>query len=208
MQYIKDPSKIYQKSFETIKREVDLSRFSASEREVTIRLIHACGMVDIIDDIVFSKEVVESGQAALKNGAPIIADVEMVAKGIITRNLEGQNKLLCGLNKTTAYEFAKSNKTTRSAAGIEVLKDEIAGAIIAIGNAPTALFHLLEMIENGAPKPALILGFPVGFVGAVESKQALIENRLDVPFITLKGRRGGSAFAAAAINAIIAGLKI
>ena len=207
MDYLKNPQAIYQQSFATIEHEADLSRFNASEREVVIRLIHACGMVDIDDDLMFSKEAVESGRAALKSGAPIIADVEMVARGIIVRNLKGKSKLLCGLNKSEAYEFAKNNKITRSAAGIEILRNEIDGAIIAIGNAPTALFHLLEMIENGTQKPALILGFPVGFVGAVESKQALIDSKLDVPFITLRGRRGGSAFAAAATNAIIAGLK-
>ncbi len=208
MHYLKDVSAIYQQSFATIEREADLSRFNDSEREVVIRLIHACGMVDIVDDLMFSKEAVESGRAALKKGVSIISDVEMVAKGIITRNLKGKNKLLCGLNKSQAYEFAASNKTTRSAAGIEVLKDEIGGAIIVIGNAPTALFHLLEMLEKGAPKPALILGFPVGFVGAIESKQALVDNDFDLSFITLKGRRGGSAYAAGATNAIIAGLTI
>jgi precorrin isomerase len=208
MHYIKQPEKIYENSFATIEREANLEHFSNIEREVVIRLIHACGMVDIVEDLAFSTGAISAGREALKKGAPIITDVNMVAKGIITRNLTNGNKVICALDKKAAYDFAKANETTRSAGGIEALKDKIEGAIITIGNAPTALFHLLEMVENGAKKPALILGFPVGFVGAIESKQALIENKLGLNFIALKGRRGGSSFAAAAANAIVAGLKI
>ncbi len=206
MDYIKNPKEIYQKSFAIIKNEADLSRLKKGEQEVAIRLIHSCGMVDIIDDLVFSKGAVEEGQKALNKGAPIICDVKMVAKGIIVRNLKHENEIICGLDMKEAKKFAIKNNITRSAAGFEILKSKINGAIIVIGNAPTALFHLLEMIENEQAKPALILGFPVGFVGAKESKQALIDKNLGVPYITLKGRRGGSAMAAAALNGIAKGL--
>ena len=206
MDYIKNPKEIYEKSFAIIKNEADLGRLRKSEQEVAIRLIHSCGMVDIVDDLLFSQRAVEEGRKALKKGAPIICDVQMVAKGIIARNLKHKNEIICALNMKEAREFAIKNNITRSAAGIEMLKGKINGAIIVIGNAPTALFHLLEMMENEQLKPALILGFPVGFVGAKESKQALIEHSFNVPFITLKGRRGGSAMAAAALNGIAKGL--
>jgi len=208
MDYLRSPKAIYQQSFATIKNEADLGRFSLDEQEVAIRLIHACGMVNIADDLVFSDGAVAAGRKALANSASIITDVQMVAKGIIERNLVHENKVVCGLDMAGAREFAKEQNTTRSAAGIEMLANKITGAIIVIGNAPTALFHLLEMIEKGEAKPALILGFPVGFVGAVESKQALIESDFGVSFITLTGRRGGSAMAAAALNAVAVGLAI
>ncbi len=208
MDYIKNPKEIYEKSFAIIKNEADLSRFKRNEQEVAIRLIHSCGMVDIIDGLIFSEGAVQEGQKALNKGAPIICDVEMVAKGIIARNLKQRNEIICALNMKEAKEFAIKNDITRSAAGFELLKSKINGAIIVIGNAPTSLFHLLAMIENEHIKPALILGFPVGFVGASESKQALIDKNSDIPFITLKGRRGGSAMAAAALNGIAKGLAI
>jgi len=207
MQYLRDPRSIYDKSFATICDEADLGRFTSDEKELAIRLIHACGMIDIVDDLEFSPNAVEAGRSALAKGAPIICDVNMVAKGIIVRKLKKNNQVICGLDLPHALEFAKSNHHTRTAGGIDALRDKIPGAIIAIGNAPTALFHLLEMIADGLDKPALILGFPVGFVGALESKAELVANELDIPFIALKGRRGGSAFAAAAVNALAAGLS-
>ena len=207
MDYLKDPKTIYEKSFASINSEADLSRFSFDEREIVIRLIHSCGMVDIVDDLVFSSGAAKIGKNALKYGAPIIVDVNMVAKGIIARKLPADNEVICGLDEKAAYTFAKENSCTRTAGGIEAVRHRLGGAVVAIGNAPTAVFHLLEMIEKGLVMPALILGFPVGFVGAVESKQALIDNRLDIAFITLKGRRGGSAFAASALNALAAGLE-
>ncbi len=207
MSYLHDPAAIYEESFRTIRNEADLSRFSADEKALVIRLIHACGMVDVAEHIEISDNGVGVGMEAIASGAPIICDVNMVAKGIISRRLVAKNQILCGLNLARAKKFATDNDHTRSAGGIEALSDDIEGAVIAIGNAPTALFHLLEMIENGIGKPAIILGFPVGFVGAVESKAELAANRFDIPFVTLLGRRGGSAFAAAAVNALAFGLK-
>lgn len=204
--YISDPEAIYEKSFATIRREADLGRFSVAEQEIAIRLIHACGMIDIVDDLAFSPGAVTAGRDAIATGRPIVCDVRMVAEGVIKRNLQADNHVLCGLNEQSTSAYAKANKTTRSAAGIEVLKSHISESVVAIGNAPTALFHLLEQIEVGFPKPAIILGFPVGFVGAVQSKAALITNQNNIPFIALKGRRGGSAFAAAAVNALAVGL--
>lgn len=204
--YIRDPEAIYEKSFATIRREADLNRFSPAEQEIAIRLIHACGMIDIVDDLMFSPDAISAGRAALANGKPVICDVRMVAEGVIKRNLHANNEVLCGLNEEAAYVYAKAEKTTRSAAGIEMLKPAMAGSVVAIGNAPTALFHLLERIDEGFPKPAVILGFPVGFVGAVESKAALIANQNNIPFVALRGRRGGSALAASAVNALAVGL--
>lgn len=205
--YLRDPEAIYAKSFATIRKEADLGRFTPDEHDIAIRLIHACGMTDIADDIVFSPDAVNAGRQALAAGAPIICDVRMVAEGVIKRNLSPQNQVLCGLNDDGAYAYAKTHETTRSAAGIEVMEPAMAGSIVAIGNAPTALFHLLQRIGQGFPRPAIVLGFPVGFVGAVESKAALIANDHGLNFIVLKGRRGGSALAAAAVNALAVGLK-
>ncbi len=207
MFYLKQPKEIYKNSFAIIKHEADLSRFNEQEQEIAIRLIHSSGMVDIVDDLVFFGDAVARGREALNKNAPIICDVKMAAKGIIKRKFTTKNEILCALDNDGVNEFALENKITRSAAGIEMLKHRIDGAIIAIGNAPTSLFHLLELMKNDNIRPALILGFAVGFVGAVESKQALIEQNFGVPFITLKGRRGGSAFAAAAINALAFGLS-
>ncbi len=208
MDYLKNPKAIYEKSFAIIKSEADLSRFSEQERDIVIRLIHSCGMVDIVNDLVFSKGAVKKGRAALKKAVPIICDVGMVAKGIIKRNLPQNNQILCAINESACDNLAQKKQITRSMAAMEILKHKMKGAIIAIGNAPSALFYLLELIEKENIKPALILGFPVGFVGAVESKQALIENNLSIPFIALKGRRGGSSLAAACVNALAVGLKI
>lgn len=200
--YLRDPEAIYAQSFATIRAEADLTRFSVEESEVAQRLIHACGMADIVEDLVFAPGAVAAGTTALKAGAPVICDAEMVRHGIIARMLPADNPLFCRLRDGDAEARAKMLGTTRSAAGLDLLADRLDGAIVAIGNAPTALFHLIELLEAGGPCPALVLGFPVGFVGAAESKQALAEGVHRVPFITLRGRRGGSAMAAAAVNAL------
>ncbi|MDZ7823395.1 MAG: precorrin-8X methylmutase [Ahrensia sp.] len=207
LQYIKDPSEIYRKSFETIESEVDLSLFPSDIRDVAVRLIHACGMVDILKDFTFSDDAVAAGRAALANGAPIICDVEMVRHGIIGRHLTANNKVLCAVGDEATRTLSNEIKNTRSAAAMDLLAHEFDGAIIVIGNAPTALFRLLELIDAGAAKPALIIGMPVGFVGAAESKDALIADSRGVAYMAVRGRRGGSAMAAATLNAIAAGLK-
>ncbi len=207
MNYLRAPDAIYAESFAIIRREASLGRFAPEDQDLVIRLIHACGMVDIADDLVISPGAVAAGKAALAKGAPVICDVRMVAEGVIRRKLSADNEVLCGLGDAGVPDIVEKLQTTRSAAGIEALAPRMADSIVAIGNAPTALFHLLERMDEGFPKPALILGFPVGFVGAAESKDALIANARGVPFVALKGRRGGSAFAAAAVNALAAGLN-
>lgn len=206
-QYIRDPAEIYRRSFAIIAGEADFSALPVALHPVARRLIHTGGMVDLLDDLVFSDGVAEAGTAALAAGAPIICDVTMVAAGITKRLLPAGNEVLCALDDTRTNIIAAKDLTTRSAAAMEVLADRFAGAIVAIGNAPTALFRVLELVAAGAPKPAVVLGFPVGFVGAVESKQALVGNTLELPYIALKGRRGGSAYAAAAVNALALGEK-
>jgi precorrin-8X/cobalt-precorrin-8 methylmutase len=200
MNYLRDPEAIYRESFATIEREADLTRFTPTERRVAVRLIHACGMPDIAAALVFSTGAVEAGRAALAAGAPVICDSNMVRHGIIAARLPANNELLCGLDHETS-----NGSDTRSAAGLEALRERIPGCVVAIGNAPTALFRLLELLDARLPPPALILGFPVGFVGAAESKAELVANSRGVPFIALKGRRGGSALAAAAVNALADG---
>lgn len=203
--WIKDPAAIYAESFATIRREVDLDVLPEGLRDVVVRVIHACGMTDIAGDLAWSDGAAEAGRAALLNGAPILVDAEMVAHGIIARKLPKANRVVCTLNDPSVPSAAKALGTTRSAMAVELWRPLLDGAVVAIGNAPTALFHLLELMEEGAPRPALILGFPVGFVGAAESKEALIQSGL--PFIALRGRRGGSAMAAAAVNALAGGLE-
>ncbi len=205
-EYIKDPAEIYRQSFSIVRSEADLESLPETLRPVAIRLIHSCGMTDIPQDLAFSADAVAKAGAALRGGAPVLTDVEMVAHGIIRKYLPAGNQVICTLNQPEVPELAKQLGTTRSAAAVELWKPHLDGAVVAIGNAPTALFHLMEMVANGAPKPAVILGFPVGFVGAAESKQALTESSLGIPFLTLLGRRGGSAIAAAAVNAMAAGL--
>ena len=205
--YEKKPAEIYRRSFGAIRAEADLERFSAVERAIIIRLIHACGMVDLAGDAVISPGAVEAGINAMDGGVDIICDVEMVRRGIIVDRLPANNPLLCAIGSDEATNAADRLGNTRSAGAIEALKAHIPGSIIAIGNAPTALFHLLELLLNGIKPPALIIGCPVGFVGAVESKQVLIDGAggrppFKVPFITVRGRRGGSAIAAAAVNAL------
>ncbi len=204
--YEKNGVEIYRRSFDTIRREADLSRFEGAERDVVIRLIHACGMVDLAADVMISEHAIEAGRKALANGCSVICDVTMVSQGIIQRNLPAENPVLCAVKSDAAVAIAENLQTTRSAGGIESQKEALTGAIVVIGNAPTALFHLLEMIENSTVRPAMIIGCPVGFVGAVESKEALIVHPAKVPFIIVRGRRGGSAMAAAVVNALAAGL--
>jgi precorrin-8X/cobalt-precorrin-8 methylmutase len=203
--YLKSPGAIYAASFSIIRQEADLSRFSQAEALVAKRIVHSCGMIDAADDLVFSPGAAEAGRVALLNGAHVICDAEMVRHGIIQRNLPKQNLVVCLLSDPRVAKIALDKETTRSAAQCELWKDSMDGAIICIGNAPTALFKLLELLDESAPKPALILGFPVGFVGAAESKAELVANSRGAPFIALKGRRGGSAMAAAAVNALAIG---
>lgn len=205
--YQRDPAAIYRDSFATIEREADLSALPPDLRPLAVRVIHACGMTDAAADLVASADAVAAGQAALAAGRPVLTDVEMVAHGVIRRRLSGP--VLCTLGRPEVAALANTAATTRSAAAVELWRDHLDGAVVAIGNAPTALFRLLELLADGAPRPAVILGFPVGFVGAAESKQALIDDApcLGVPFVTLRGRRGGSAMAAAAVNALAAPLS-
>ncbi len=205
-EYEHNPSAIYRQSFATVRAEAALDLVPEDMEPVAIRLIHACGMTDIVKDLMFSDDAVRAGQQALARGAPVFTDVEMVAHGIIRSRLPAGNDVLCTLNDARVSALAKELGTTRSAAAVELWRDRLEGAVVAIGNAPTALFHLLETIAAGGPKPAVILGFPVGFVGAAESKQALAENPFGLSYLALQGRRGGSAMAAAAVNALAAGL--
>lgn len=202
--WIKDPDEIYRRSFATIAGEADLDSLPNDLRDIAIRIVHACGMTDIVADLAFSAHAGAAGTQALAKGAPILVDAEMVSHGIIRRRLPKANTVICTLNDTAVPATAKALGTTRSAMAVDLWLPHLDGAVIAIGNAPTALFRLLELIEQGAPRPALVLGFAVGFVGAAESKEALIQSGL--PFIALRGRRGGSAMAAAAVNALAGGL--
>jgi len=198
--YIRDPAAIYAQSFAIIRGEADLTRFAGVMEDVAVRVIHACGMPDTAADLSFSPGAAEAGRAALLAGKPVLVDVQMVAHGVIRARLPSANPVVCSLDDPRAAPLAAQLGTTRSAAAVELWRDHLDGAVVAIGNAPTALFHLLEMIKSGGPRPAVILGFPVGFVGAAESKDALIASGL--PHIGLRGRRGGSAMAAAAVNAL------
>jgi precorrin-8X/cobalt-precorrin-8 methylmutase len=200
--YLRDGSAIYERSFAIIRAEADLSRFSPEQADVAVRMIHACGQVDIARHIIFADDVVKATRRALGAGAPILCDSEMVAHGVTRARLPARNDVICTLNEPRTAALATQHGTTRSAAALELWTDRLAGAVVAIGNAPTALFHLLGMIDRGAPQPAAILGIPVGFVGAVESKEALAADSRGVPFIIVRGRMGGSAITAAAINAL------
>lgn len=207
LDYERDPQAIYAASFATIEAERDLKRYQGVDRSIATRLIHACGMVDILDDLVIAPNAGRAGTDALAGGAPIITDVQMVAHGIIRRKLPCDNAIHCAIEDAETRPLALAMGNTRSAAAMALLAPQLAGAVVAIGNAPTALFHLLEMLAEGAAKPAVIIGIPVGFVGAVESKDALIALAGDIPFVTVKGRRGGSAMAASVVNAMAAGLR-
>ena len=200
--YLRDPQAIYRRSFALIRRETDLSRLPRALHALALRLVHAGADPSLVDDLLWSRHAVAAGRRALAAGAPILVDAAMVASGIIAGRLARQNRVLCFLADKRVPDLAKKLRTTRSAAAVELWRRELAGSIVAIGNAPTALFYLLEMVASGAPLPALVLGFPVGFVGAAEAKSALADNRFGLDFIALRGRRGGSALAAAAVNAL------
>lgn len=204
--YEREPAAIYRQSFATVREEAKLDRFGTGMEAVAIRLIHACGMVEVADRLAFSENAYATGHAALQSGAPILCDCEMVGAGIIRRYLPTDNQVMVTLNDPSVPALAKDIGNTRSAAAVELWHDHIDGAVVVIGNAPTALFHLLELLDAGWPKPAVILGFPVGFVGAAESKAELAERPRGCDFVALRGRRGGSAMASAALNALAAGL--
>lgn len=204
--YETNPTTIYAQSFATVRSEARLERFPTAMHPLITRLIHSCGMVEIADRLAFSPDVAFAGHQALQNGAPILCDCEMVGAGIIRRYLPADNDVIVTLNDPRTQDHAKQIENTRSAAAVEFWEPHIKDAVVAIGNAPTALFHLLELIDQGFPKPAVILGFPVGFVGAAESKAELANNPRDIDFVALRGRKGGSAMASAAVNALAAGL--
>jgi len=200
--YIRDGMEISRESFAIIRAEADLSTLPTDLEAVAVRLIHSCGMTDIVTDLAASPKAAIAGRNAIAAGAPILCDARMVAEGITRSRLPAENAVICTLQHPDVPELARCLKNTRSAAALELWRDDLEGAIVAIGNAPTALFRLLELLDAGVPKPALILGFPVGFVGAAQSKAELAANSRGVPFITLHGRRGGSAMATAAVNAL------
>lgn len=204
--YEKNPSAIYEMSFATVRQEARLDRFGPGMEALAIRLIHACGMVEVADRLAFSSGAYAAGHAALQAGAPVFCDCEMVGAGIIRRYLPRNNEVIITLNDPRVPGIAAGIGNTRSAAAVELWAERLERAVVAIGNAPTALFHLLELLDEGAPRPALILGFPVGFVGAAESKAELADNPRGCEFVALRGRRGGSAMASAAVNALAAGL--
>jgi precorrin-8X/cobalt-precorrin-8 methylmutase len=200
--YLRDGAAIYQRSFAIIRAEADLTRFSADEADVAVRMIHACGIVELAPHIVMARDLVDAARNALAAGAAIFCDSEMVARGITRARLPARNEVICTLNDPRAPELATKLATTRSAAALDLWIDRLSGAVVAIGNAPTALFRLFDLLDAGAPKPAAIIGIPVGFVGAAEAKEALVDNPRGVPFLTVRGRMGGSAMTAAAINAL------
>ena len=206
MRYERDPAAIYAESFATVRREARLDRFPEGMQSMAIRLIHACGMIEVADRIAYSEGAWEAGRLALLSGAPILCDCEMVGAGIIRRTLPAGNEVIVTLNDPSVPDHAKAINNTRSAAAVDLWDAHLDGAVVAIGNAPTALFRLLERLDEGAPRPAVILGFPVGFVGAAESKAELAARPRGCDFVALRGRRGGSAIASAAVNALAAGL--
>lgn len=201
-QYEKDGPAIYRQSFATIRAEADLSGLPADVSQVAVRMIHACGMVDLVRDLAFTPDAVTRAREALRAGAPILCDVAMVASGVTRRRLPAGNEVVCTLSDPAVPGLAAELGTTRSAAALELWRDRLDGAVVAVGNAPTALFRLLELIEEGAPRPAAIIGVPVGFIGAAESKDALAAHPSGLDHLIVRGRRGGSAIAAAALNAI------
>jgi precorrin-8X/cobalt-precorrin-8 methylmutase len=201
-EYLRDGMAIYERSFAIIRAEASLSRFTPSEADVVVRMIHACGMVEAAERIAFAPDLVGAARSALATGAPIFCDSEMVAHGITRSRLPKGNEVICTLRDERVAAIAARLNTTRSAAALDLWLDRMAGAVLVIGNAPTALFRLLELLSAGAPRPAAILGMPVGFVGAAESKEELLAHPLRVPFLLVRGRLGGSAMAAAAVNAL------
>lgn len=199
--YLRDGSEIYRNSFSIIRAEADLARFKGYAEKVAVRIIHACGMVEIAQDIVMSDDFATAGRSALLAGAPILCDANMVAYGVTRSRLPANNEVICTLADRSVAELAREMETTRSAAALELWRPRLGGSVVAIGNAPTALFRLLEMLDQGAPRPAAIIGIPVGFVGAAESKEAL-RMSAPCPYLIVAGRKGGSAMAAAAVNAL------
>ncbi|SCX17834.1 MULTISPECIES: precorrin-8X methylmutase [Agrobacterium] len=200
--YIRDGNAIYERSFAMVREEADLSAFTPDQAEIAIRMIHACGQVEAAQHFRFSPDFVAAARGALEAGMPILCDAEMVAHGVTRARLPARNEVICTLRYPQTPELAKAIGNTRSAAALDLWGDKLDGALVAIGNAPTALFYLLEMLERGAPRPAAIIGMPVGFVGAMESKDALEESGLRIPYAIVKGRLGGSAMTAAAVNAV------
>lgn len=204
--YETDGAQIYVDSFATIRAEADLSAIPADAEKVAVRMIHACGQTDLARDLVIHPDLVSSARAALESGAPILTDAHMVASGVTRARLPRDNDVICLLRDPQVPDLARAWSTTRSAAAVSLWTEHLEGAVVAFGNAPTALFHLLELIRDGAPRPAAIIGAPVGFIGAAESKQALIdlvaETGIDLPYLAVTGRRGGSAMAASALNAL------
>ena len=198
--YLRDGAEIYRRSFAIIRAEADLTRFPADVAQVVVRMIHACGQVDLAADVAFTPDAVAKARAALREGAPILTDTRMVAAGVTRSRLPADNEVICTLTDPAVPDLAAALGTTRSAAAVELWGERLGGAVVAIGNAPTTLFHLLHLLAAGAPRPAAVLGGPVGFVGAAESKQALVES--GVEHVTVLGRRGGSAITAAAVNAV------
>jgi precorrin-8X/cobalt-precorrin-8 methylmutase len=200
--YVANGAAIYDESFATIRREARFDHLPADAERVAVRMVHGTGQTDLTDDLVIHPHLVRAAREALEAGAPIITDAHMVASGVTRARLPRDNEVLCALHDRRTPDLAMLMGTTRSAAALSLLSDRLEGAVVAIGNAPTALFHLLEMLLDGAPRPAAIVGVPVGFIGAAESKQALEEVDLDIPYLTVRGRRGGSAMAASALNAL------
>ncbi len=201
LDYIRDGAEIYRRSFSIIRAEADLERFTPEEERVAVRIIHACGMVEVAADIAFAPGAVLAGIRALAAGSPILCDAKMVSNGVTRSRLPADNQVVCTLDDPRTADLAKQLGNTRTAAAMELWRDRLGGAVVAIGNAPTALFRLLEMLDEGAPMPACVIGMPVGFVGAAESKEALIADGR-VPYLAVRGRKGGSAMTAAAINAL------
>jgi precorrin-8X/cobalt-precorrin-8 methylmutase len=201
-EYERDGAEIYRRSFATIRSEAALDGLPADVAQVAVRMIHACGMTDLVADLAWSPNVVKNARAALQGGAPILCDAQMVAAGITRRRLPAGNEVICTLQDPRTVELAQELETTRSAAAVDLWLDRLPGAVVAIGNAPTTLFRLLEVIAAGGPRPAAVLGIPVGFIGAAESKAALAANDLGLEYLVVRGRRGGSAITAAAVNAI------
>ena len=203
MAYLRDPELIYQQSFTAIRKEADLSHFPQDIANIVVRMIHSCGMTDIAQDIVYTISAASAGKAALNQGAPVLCDSRMVYEGVIRTQLPAENEVLCWNNCPESAVLSKKLGTTRSAAAVDLWRSKLAGAVVAVGNAPTTLFRLLEVLEEGVEPPAVIFGLPVGFVGAAESKELLVKQcKESVQFLTLNGRRGGSAMAAAAVNAL------
>jgi precorrin-8X/cobalt-precorrin-8 methylmutase len=204
--YVRDGAAIYRESFATIRREAALQRVPLDAEQLAVRMIHGTGQVDLVDDLVVHPDLVRSARAALGAGAPILCDARMVSTGVTAGRLPAGNEVLCYLHDERVPDLAGQWRTTRTAAAVSLWLPRLEGAVVAIGNAPTALFHLLEMLVDGAPRPAAVIGCPVGFVGAIESKQALVafreEHGIDIPYVTVRGRRGGSAMTSSAINAL------